>query len=337
MTKFTRAAGTSRPADAHLHRGRAKALACPLALALALAAPGGALAVSPATDQPVVAPAEVAPAVTAPAVTAPATWRDLVDPAPDAVDPAAPPAPAGEVPPDSSPLEEEPTAPADDEQQGILGTYFSGTFETGYSPWTMVQEENSDRVRTVTSPVRQGKYASRHEVRDGDYTAGGARSEVLWGRGDSPTLKSGYDRWFGWSTYFPGSFYSPPYGNGQHSVFLQWKQSSRGEPPLRMSSEGERIRLKVPGGELWSTTLRRGAWHSFVAHVRFSSDPDIGRVELWHNGSKVMAGRNVRTLASGQGSYVKLGYYRHEDIRPTAALYHDAFRVGTSYGSVSPG
>ncbi len=324
MKKFTRADGTSTRADARRSRARIEALASPIALALALALPATALAVPPSDPQPF---------ATASAEFGQLTPSDDVDPQSGSVDPDSDPY----VPYDPPLAEGERSELAGDEIQATLGSLFVGTFETGnYSPWTLVQEEQADRIRIVRSPVRQGSLASRHEVQHGDYVGGGARAEVSWGRGDSPTLRSGYDRWFGWSTYFPGNFPTPPYGNGQHTVFLQWKQSGTGEPPLRMSAEGNRISLRRPGGDLWSTPLRRGVWNDFVAHIRFSSNSDVGRVELWHNGNKVLAGRNVRTLADGQSSYVKLGYYRHKDITTTAAIYQDAFKVGTSYADVNP-
>lgn len=212
---------------------------------------------------------------------------------------------------------------------------FVGDFETGdHSQWSYIEEQTRRRIRVVRRPVREGRFASRHVVHHGDSISGGARAEVLWGSHKKPTLREGTDLYFGWSSYFPRHFPSPGPNRG-HSVFLQWKDVGVGEPPLRMGAERETIALRTPGRTLWSTRLRRSRWHDFVAHVRFSTDARRGRVELWHNGRKVVGGVGVQTLRPGRPSYLKLGYYRDERIRRTSFVVHDALRVGASYRAVA--
>lgn len=212
---------------------------------------------------------------------------------------------------------------------------FVGDFETGdHSQWSYIEEQTRRRIRVVRRPVREGRYASRHVVHHGDSISGGARAEVLWGSHKKPTLREGTDLYFGWSSYFPRHFPSPAPREG-HSVFLQWKDDGVGQPPLRMGAERETLALSTPAGDLWSTPLRRSVWHDFVARVRFSADARAGRVELWHNGRKVVQGLSVRTLRPGRPSYLKLGYYRDARIRRTSFVVHDALRVGRSYAAVA--
>src|SRR5207302_10620647 len=77
-----------------------------------------------------------------------------------------------------------------------------GDFETGtLSQWDEV-EGLSSRLTVVPSPVRQGKYALRVELRNGDYANGGTRNELVR---SEPQIE-GMDRYYGWSTMFDASY-----------------------------------------------------------------------------------------------------------------------------------
>ncbi len=217
-----------------------------------------------------------------------------------------------------------------------LDVDFTGDFETGdYRQWSSVQEAEPDRIQIVRDPVREGRFASRHEVREGDEVADGSRAELLWGTSEEPTLREGSEYYFGWSTYFGMNFPSPAPDEG-HSLFLQWKDEGDGSPPMEMSARDERIALRLDNVDRWSIPLTRGVWHDFVARVKFSPDPEEGLIEIWHNGAKVVEGFSTSTLKPDQSSYLKLGYYRSDDFEQTGVLYHDGMRVGSSYEAVAP-
>ena len=214
---------------------------------------------------------------------------------------------------------------------------FVGDFETGdHAQWRHAEEESEDRIQVVRAPVRQGHFASRHEVRAGDSVYGGARAELA--EDGNIMLRPGMDLYFGWSSYFPADFPSPDITEG-HSSFVQWKAEDSGGPPTAMSTRTERIALRVDNEDLWSIPLTRGVWHDFVVHMRFSSDPSVGFAEITYNGvPQRFAGGQPRihyaTLESGKDSYLKLGYYRSDKIKPIGVVYHDAMRVGTSAEAV---
>lgn len=216
-----------------------------------------------------------------------------------------------------------------------LPALFVGDFETGdFSQWSTVQEVADDRAQVLGAPVRQGSYAARFEVRDGDLVAAGERAEVLWGSSAIPTLREGEEHYIGWSTYFPADF---PNTNG-HSLFMQTHPSGTGFPPIEMRCDNGQISIYVRGATPWATPLTRGAWHDFVVRAHWSADAGVGFVELWHNGQKVLSNHRAATLEKpGFDSYLKLGYYRPSQLAiPTGVVYHDAMRVGTSYDAVAP-
>ena len=143
-------------------------------------------------------------------------------------------------------------------------------------------------------------------------------------------MGSGQEYYFGWSTYLDPGFPSPAPGQG-HSLFFQTHPKNSGSPQIEMSTRNERISLKTTRGEPWSIPLTRAVWHDFVLRVKFSSDASVGFVELWHNGTKVVTEFKAATLASGSGSYLKLGYYRSGRIKQPGVVFHDGMRVGASY------
>ena len=213
---------------------------------------------------------------------------------------------------------------------------WAGDFETGaLSQWTsqgQVQAAAVDRIRVVSDLVRQGRFAARFEVRDGD-NKGGERAELArTGFKEKP----GSEYWYGWSTFFATDF---PGGEGWQEI-IQWKGDDSGSPPLTVDVDnnvlklqaGPQLRDRTP---LWKTPLQRGRWLDFVVHVKWSPDPRVGFVEMWFNGQKVLERRFLNTMYPGEENYLKQGLYRSSDISGPSVLWHDAMRVGTSFDSVA--
>jgi len=226
---------------------------------------------------------------------------------------------------------------------------WSGDFETGgLSQWQGVQQAEGDRIRVVDSPTDDGDYAARFEVRKGDVAAAGSgtgnRAEVLARRkkrGSWPDGK-GTERYYGWSTLFPDDY---PIVDGWQT-FVQWKNDGSGSSPLVMQVQDDRLYLqhRTDGGsstKLYKTSLERGEWQRFVAHVKWSPDGNEGFVELWHNGEKVLDRTEVPTMyRDGRGNavpnYLKQGLYRSSSINEDQVLFQDEMKVGSSYEEVAP-
>jgi hypothetical protein len=203
-----------------------------------------------------------------------------------------------------------------------------GDYETGdIAQWTRYQGLAS-RLTVVESPVRQGRYALRVELHQGDVASSGTRNEVLLG---DPEVE-GNDHWYSWSTLFPADFPAP----NTWQVFTQWHHSGCcGSPPLEFGLVGERIHISHNGSEvLWSAPLVRGVWHDFVVHVYFSSTS--GFIEFWYDGQPALAKTAVQTLNPGEVDYLKQGLYRNANIADVAVVYHDGMTIGTSMADVAP-
>ncbi len=219
---------------------------------------------------------------------------------------------------------------------------WKGDYETGdISQWTRAQEIAPDRLQVVESPRHQGRYALRAEVRQGDNPIGasGNRNELVYMSNET----EGDERFYGWSTLWPNDYPLTP--TWQSST--QWHHSgSDGAPPVRFilgcSAADCGVGLPdtlffiVTGHNVWTTQpLQLGVWHNFVLHIKWSSDPSVGFVELWLDGKQVVAKTNLATLYAGQTVYLKQGLYRDAATAPTAVLYHDGFTAATTLNDVA--
>jgi len=220
--------------------------------------------------------------------------------------------------------------------QARASVVWRGDFETDdLFQWSSV-DGLASRLTVVPSPVRQGSYALRVEVRSGDFASYGNRNELVR---DVPETE-GMDRYYAWSTMFDASY---PIAN-TWQVFTQWHHSGCcGSPPLEFDVDGQTLSLSrnpPPGSgstiRLWSTPLVRGVWHDFVLHVIWSSNPDLGFIELWYDANKAIDGKAVQTLFPGMVNYLKQGLYRDSSITAVGVVYHDGMTVGTTLADVAP-
>ena len=228
-------------------------------------------------------------------------------------------------------------APAQRSPDVLPGTPLKvADYETGdLSQWGSFQRVASDRIQITASPVRQGRYAARFEVRNGDNPIGyGDRAEVQTSTGES----EGQERWYSWSTMLAPDF--PRTSAWQ--VISQWHANSDGSPPLAFFVENDSIVLQAhrfsgPGSpidikDIWTGPANRGQWQDILMHVKWSGSDSVGFVELWINGVQQRfddgsTRRYIRTLTPGVGAYFKQGLYRQSGIPGTGVVYHDGFRM----------
>jgi uncharacterized protein (TIGR03382 family) len=101
----------------------------------------------------------------------------------------------------------------------------------------------------------------------------------------------------------------------------------------------DELRMRVGGSSgkvLWRAPLQREKWNDFVLRVKWSSDPRVGFVELYHGGQRVLPQTKVATQYSGQRNYLKLGLYRDASIAQEGIVFHDGFTQATRLEDVLP-
>jgi MYXO-CTERM domain-containing protein len=213
------------------------------------------------------------------------------------------------------------------------GVVWRGDFETGnISQYSGVQQVSADRLQVVQSPVRQGRYALKATVRQGDdpINASGNRNELVFEGGE----KEGSEYYYRWQVMFAPDFPSAR----TWQVFTQWHHDGCcGSPPVEFFVYGEELRLTLTDSVTpWKTQLVRGVWQDFIFRVKWSSDPNVGFVELWHNGQRVLPQYKHATMYAGDGIYLKLGLYRSDTVQPVGVVYHDGFVQATRLEDVLP-
>jgi hypothetical protein len=215
------------------------------------------------------------------------------------------------------------------------GIVWRGDFETGdISQWTRAQMVSADRLQVVTDPVRQGRYALKTTVRQGDdpIDSSGNRNELV----KMTREPVGSEYYYKFSTMF-----APDYPSANTwQLIVQWHhEGNSGSPPVEFVVHGEELRLHIggnPGTTVWRTSLVRGVWQDFVFRVKWSPDPRVGFVELYHQGKLVLPKRYIATQYSGMLNYLKLGLYRNETISRTGVVYHDGFTMAKNLSDVYP-
>ncbi|HET7121346.1 MAG TPA: heparin lyase I family protein [Solirubrobacterales bacterium] len=209
----------------------------------------------------------------------------------------------------------------------LASPLFDGDFETGnLGQWENVQAIPG-RITVVRSPVAQGSFSGRFEVRRGDNEpeTGDARAEVISG----PEYGRGQTRCFHLRTRIASWDY-------RHWGFIwQLHDQSGGSPPIALEPKpGAHLWLGdgSGGSGYWSGRLPRSAkWFDLTVAVRFGSR---GSLRVWLNGNaQHMANgrfvyKKIDTLGQGP-DYDKLGIYRSSAATTKAVVYHDDYRVAS--------
>lgn len=213
------------------------------------------------------------------------------------------------------------------------GIVWRGDFETGdRSQYSAAHMVSSDRLQVVTSPVGEGRYALKATVKRGDdpINASGNRSELVY-LSHEPV---GSEYYYRWKVMFPVDY--PSVRSWQ--LFTQWHHDGCcGSPPVEFYVYGEELRLRLTGDTLvWTAPLVRGVWHEFIFRVKWSPDPKVGFVELWHNRERAVARRSLATMYAGMKNYLKLGLYRSDTITQVGVVHHDGFIQATRLEDVLP-
>ncbi|MFP2906101.1 heparin lyase I family protein [Pyxidicoccus sp. 3LFB2] len=208
-----------------------------------------------------------------------------------------------------------------------------GDFESGdRSQWSHTQMVSADRLAVVPSPMRQGRYAIKATVKQGDdpINSSGNRNELV----RMTREPAGSEYYYRWSTMFDSTFPSAR----TWQLFTQWHhEGSSGSPPVEFLVYGEEIRLNIggnPGVVVWRTPLVRGQWQDFIFHVKWSPNSSVGFVELYLNGKLVLPKRYIATQFAGQLNYLKVGLYRSDTVAQTGIVYHDGWTMARSLQDV---
>jgi len=252
---------------------------------------------------------------------------------------------------------------------------FKGDFETGdTSQWGDVNRNldrpDNEQFEIVTSPVREGKYAIKTTVHDGDefLNTGGERCDFE--RDVSIEFeKEGKDLWYAWSTLFPSDWKNLPVKPEENWLLIaDWHSA--------YNDVGQLLQLEIDSNNyLWARGLTGkidsyegfqgngdayyfeqrfpkkiipGEWNDFVIHIKWTTKTK-GSITIWHKTenqgqfTKILNLNKIPTLQfqtkpeSYKSPYFILAHYRSAVNTHTSVLYHDGFRQGISNEAVQIG
>ena len=252
---------------------------------------------------------------------------------------------------------------------------WSGDFSTGdLSQWTVLSTDAlPGRITVGAAPGVAGAYAGRFEIGADDPSPdptdpGQQRTEVRATQAQSRGYP-GTEVWYGWSVYFPDPGFTTPTENPNQehpqTFFTQWKRtgghcgspntffevSSPTHPGFFLGVQGginetdQGSSENCPGTVYHSYRLSNftpGRWYDFVFHVKWSSDPAVGFVQVWIDGKNVLPKTYDATLyrdwdaSSDYGVYLRQGELRIASPGNSSVLYIAGTRVGNNYTAVAP-
>jgi Polysaccharide lyase/AhpC/TSA family len=196
----------------------------------------------------------------------------------------------------------------------------------------------------VTSPVAQGTYASKCQVRPTTGTSSADRAE-MYASAPNVTGDASQVQFYGWYTMFPSNNGQPQqwWPNGEEfNDFFQFGQvqGSGGDwvyCGVNGHNPDHRLYCKGPGvanGRIeWP--LQYDHWYHFVVEARWSRDPSVGYLSIWVDGVNVSPKTYGATLTGTAAQvHVSLGMYRAA-YSSTNTVIHDGFCRAATFDAAS--
>ncbi len=209
---------------------------------------------------------------------------------------------------------------------------FHGDFETGdLSQWTYLLDPQG--LSVADSPVNEGKHSGKVVITKNELWKNGLnRVEVQYGPANR-YVAEGAELYYGYSFYLPEAL-----TGDTHQIFY-WETYNSYLPVMQLSAEGQKLRFVTRKPDLkvhWEADgmATPGKWHRVAIHIKWSSDPVVGAVDLWFDGQQVVTGGKAQTFL-GDPAFVQHGLLR-DPIDKVETLYMDDARLGTTLADVQP-
>ena len=219
-------------------------------------------------------------------------------------------------------------------------------------PGSTPPDRAAPKIRRVTSPVAQGRYAYSITVAPGD-DCHGERAELGQGNPSRPgfenrVFEDGDERWISFQVRLGADFDTSV---DTWRVIAQFHEpgGDYGTPALSLQVEGgdfvlyraDKNVVSEDTVELWRTPAVKDRWVRFTLHVKFSPDPHTGFLELFGNPAggpvhQLLRKRATFTMRKGPGGrgaplHARIGIYRDpEGHFGTETVYFDGYTVAKS-------
>jgi len=232
-----------------------------------------------------------------------------------------------------------------DDGTGSIGGHCS----YGDNGWCGVQATRPGQIQVVNSPAFQGHgLAARLEVKFGDVYSTYSDERTIITPPISMWEDEGNDRWYRWQAMWPDGWVGdyPKWdelmtatSRSSAGSIVEWHHDANGQvetgsAPLYIGANDTDIWLCLVDQATSTcretftlTKLLRGHWHDFVMHAKWSSDPNIGVLEMWIDGNNVLPRHQAANKYPGMRNYLSVGLYRNGHIGDPNLLYPNGTHV----------
>jgi hypothetical protein len=227
-------------------------------------------------------------------------------------------------------------------------TSLTGHCSYGDNGWCKEQTVRSQQIQIADDPVFEGHHAVRFEVKYGDVYPGMSDSRSLMSPPQTLWEDEGNERWYRWQVLWPqdwvGSYpkwdeLSTPSSRSNAGSIVEWHHDANGavetgSAPLYFRGEDKYITMCLVDHATSAcretfnlAELQRGHWHDFVMHAKWSSNPNVGFLEIWIDGVNVLPKHMTSNKYAGMRNYLLIGLYRNGRIGDPNLLYPDGTHV----------
>jgi Polysaccharide lyase len=235
-----------------------------------------------------------------------------------------------------------------------FGDDFDRDAEKFIPPWHHLVQQESGRIITTTEQARKGTHSVKLTALFTDNPNGwGSRADLFAPRSGASACREGEERWVGWSILFPSKFLRNLTSAGRLMTAMHGYSAHIPQRVAYYFHGGPstyHFELTIQPGTsrddilIWKTRPTFGQWMDFVAHYKFSVNPNIGFVELWYNGVRQTFSNDsqryyTNTLEPGSpnlGGIVHNNYREVGSMGSSFTIYQDEIKVGNSFKVVAP-
>jgi len=205
-----------------------------------------------------------------------------------------------------------------------------GDMETGdLGQWSYLL--NARGLSVVPSPVADGRFAARVELRPGDLWPNGLNRVELEHKPAPDSVAEGHATFFAWSLFVPVQLSPSRHQIGYWESYPSYRQI------MALEARGRSLAFvtRLPEEQVhWtaSDALTPDVWHRVVMRVVWSADPSKGLVDVWFDGAPVVVHAGARTLWDAP-NFVHVGLLRDKP-EATELMFIDAAVEGDSLPTV---
>lgn len=206
---------------------------------------------------------------------------------------------------------------------------WTATFENNdYSEWMPgINETNGNRMNAevVSDPVYSGMHAGKITVHPDDLLPPYNQNRVDI-QHQSTLTDEGADSWISGHYLMLEDakvrneiwFYES--NNSYSNVMDCWVEPKQGggtSVSFGVGFLGETV--------LWTGDFTIGAWHQIAIHVHWSTDANVGSVDVWFDGEQVVNAVKAKTKADGNSLFFQTGLHRKDPSNDIESIYFDDF------------